>query len=130
MAQEHAIRFLWRTQKWVLLLCGAALIALAVFAAGAMTHGKSYRDPDRRQQTIEPWMTAKFVGRSHHIRPEVARELFGINGRDARRTTMAQIAADKGITFDALKALVLETAQQEDAQKRSDHLRREERRDD
>lgn len=83
----------------------AALIAVAFIVRGAM-FAIWWSDPAHRDQAIEGWMTPRYVARSWDVAPTVVGDALGFDGPPARRRTLAEIAAERGVPLDDLAAAI------------------------
>jgi len=104
------MRRLWRAHR--LVLAGFVLAAaLTLFFAARLTLSLIYwNDPAHRDQAIAGWMTPRYVGHSWRIPPEVLAETLGIEPGSGRPQTLAEIAAERGTTVEALAAAIAAAA--------------------
>ncbi len=109
------MRRLWREYRLVFI--GFVLAsALTLFFAVRLTLSLIYwNDPAHRDQEIAGWMTPRYVGHSWHIPPEVLAETLGIEPGSGRPPTLAEIAAERGTTVEALAAAIEAAAARERA---------------
>ena len=100
------MRRLWRARR--LVLAGFVLAAaMTLFFAARLTLSLIYwNDPAHRDQAIAGWMTPGYVSHSWRIPPEVLAETLGIEPGSGRPPTLAQIAAERGTTVEALAATI------------------------
>ena len=97
------VRHLWQSHRWLLLGFLAAL-ALTLFFAGRAAVFAVYWS-QHRDEAIAGWMTPRYVAMSWDVPPEVVGDAMALS-RDGtgRRTTLAEIAAARGMSLDALEA--------------------------
>lgn len=105
---RHMIRRARRAPRLALALAVALLVA-AVFAL-RLTHAALNWHEVPHDQSIESWMTPRFVVRSWDVPPELVAETLGID-RDGigRRVTLQALADERGMPPERLID-VLETA--------------------
>ena len=94
-----------------------AACVVAFFAGRVVMHQVWRHDPARAEFVIEPWMTPRFVGMRTGVPPELLFETLDINGREARRFTLSEIAEDKGMTVQEVGALLEAAANQAKAER-------------
>ena len=89
---------LWREHR-LLVLGFVLLLALSIFfAVGAI---RQARDFDvAQEQPIAPWMTPRYVARSWDVPRETMMEILGLEAGNPRRRTLADIAAEQGVTVE------------------------------
>lgn len=99
------IAHLWSRHRWLFLGFALALAATVFFAARTVMFALYWTDPAHRDEAIEGWMTPRYVAMSWQIPPEIVADAVGLD-RDgsARRTTLADIAAARGVPVEALAA--------------------------
>lgn len=95
------IRFIKQNK---LLVAGFALVlALTVFFGfGAIQHAREFRGAPT-EQSVEGWMTTRYVAHTWHIPREVMTDLGFEKKTDARRP-LSKIAEERGIPVDELIA--------------------------
>ena len=110
------LRFLWRRHRIAALLLAAALIAASFFGARLVREAVYFANPAHQRQALEPWMSPRYVARSWDLPPEVIIELMQLRP-DAGRSTVAQVAADLGLTLSELEARVAAARARLDAER-------------
>ena len=73
-----------------------------VFAVRLVAFWIYWADPAHRQQVIEPWMTPGYVTHSWGVPPDVAAEALGLARGPGGHRPLADIAEERGVSFDAL----------------------------
>ena len=95
------------------LLTSAFLLAVAIFfffSLRLIVFTIYWSDPANRDQPIEGWMTPRYVIESWHLTPEVMQDALGRPSLPGRRMTMAEIAAELGISLAELSARIEDAA--------------------
>lgn len=89
-------------------LAWAFVLVLAVFlffAARFTMSAVYWSDPRHADQTPAGWMTPRYVARSWDVPPEVIGEALSLTADGSgRRVTLAELAAARGMTVEALSA--------------------------
>jgi hypothetical protein len=62
--------------------------------------------PGAEGAALEGWMTPRYVARVHGLPPEVMQRMFDLPEGDGRRTTLAELAAQRGEPLGAFLARV------------------------
>ncbi|PKP71067.1 MAG: hypothetical protein CVT82_03655 [Alphaproteobacteria bacterium HGW-Alphaproteobacteria-4] len=93
---------LWRTNRWALIGFLLAAVAVLFFAVRMLVSTIYWADPAHRNGPIEGWMTPGMVARSRHLPPEAVADALGLDRGTSRRTTLAEIAAARGVPLEAL----------------------------
>lgn len=99
------ISFFWRRHRVALVVLVTALCAALWFGARLAREAVHFADPAHQRQTLEGWMTPRYVGRSWDLPPDVIMALMELQPGDGRRT-LARIAAERGLTLAELEARV------------------------
>jgi hypothetical protein len=99
------IGHLWKRHRW-LLIGFVAMVALTAFFVVRTVLSTLYWS-DHRDETIAGWMTPRYVAMSWQVPPEVVGEALSLE-RDGsgRRSTLAELAATRGVSVEALAAEV------------------------
>ena len=107
---------LWKTHPR-LLLAFLGLTALALFFAGRILWGAIYW-AEHRNETVRPWMTVGYVGRSWGLEP---REIDARAGLplpvEGHPFTLQEIATQRGVPVAEIIALVEKTVAEMAAEK-------------
>lgn len=96
------IRRIWQAAPVATVILGAALAVSLFFAVRLVAFWIYWADPDHRDQAIAPWMTPGYVAHSWGIPRDLAFETLGLPPASGRPRTLEEIAADRGLTVDAL----------------------------
>jgi len=98
------VRHLWQSHRWLLLGFLAAL-ALTLFFAGRAAVFAVYWS-QHRDEAIAGWMTPGYIAHSWQLPPEVMGAALGLSPEEGegRRLTLAEIAADRGVSVETLAA--------------------------
>jgi len=108
----NTLRRLWQTNRLALIGFALAAVAVVFFAVRMLVFTVYWADPAHRAGPIEGWMTPAMLARTRHIPPEAVARALGL-GRDVpRRTTLAEIAAERGVPLQALIAEILPLLEQ------------------
>ena len=83
-----------------------ALGATGFFAIRFVVHAIYWSQ--HREEPIVSWMTVGYVARSYEVPPELLQEALGITPGERDRRTLAEIAAEQGRDFEALRTALLE----------------------
>ena len=89
------MRRLWRDHPRLVLAFALAL-ALSAFFAGRIVVSAVYWS-SHRQETLSPWMTLGYVGRSWGVDPRALNGAAGLNLPEGSRLTLAEIAQARGV---------------------------------
>jgi hypothetical protein len=73
-----------------------ALLAALVFAARTARDAMGWDQRFAHAPEVAGWMTPRYVARSWHVPPEVVQDALGLDPGDGRRTTIAELAAERG----------------------------------
>lgn len=104
---KHQILTLWAHHRMVLLLFIAAVALLIFFATRTTMSMMYWMDPEHRDQTLEGWMTPRYVQMSYDIPPDyLGPALFLDKDAPMKRRTLTEIAADNDITLAELQARI------------------------
>ena len=99
------IAHLWARHRWLLLATVAALALAVFFGVRAVLFGLYWSG--HRDETIAGWMTPRYVAMSWDVPPEVVGEALALApDGSGRRITLADLAAERGMSVEALGAEV------------------------
>jgi len=87
-----------------------ATVVAVLFALRSVSMMIYWSDPDHRDQSIEGWMTPRYVARSWHLPPEVMIGAIGGSQMPDPRRPLNEIAADQGITLLELTTRITDAA--------------------
>lgn len=102
----QTLKLLWRDNKVLLAGFVLALAVMLFFALRTAMFWIYWADPAHRNQTIEPWMTPRYIAHSWDVPPPVVGDALGLEP-GGPRITMADVAAREGIGFETLVARVM-----------------------
>lgn len=103
------------SQKWAvggLLLSFVFTIALAVAYLPSAIY---FNDPDHQQETLEAWMTPRYLTLSYELPRPVVLDLLGIKEGDDHPRRLDRIAENLGISLEELTQIVRAKAEDERA---------------
>ncbi|MEO0543231.1 MAG: hypothetical protein AAFY99_05370 [Pseudomonadota bacterium] len=102
------LTYLWTRQRWPFLAFIVGFAALMWFGGHFVANFLYFNDPAHRNQTLEAWMTPRYVSLSYAVPPE---RLFPVLGLDPegphRKVRLGEIALEQGVTLEELQARVL-----------------------
>ena len=116
------MKFLRHMMKHQPIASAIFAIALAVclfFGGNFVADFIYFHDPAHRNQSLEGWMTPRYVGMSYSLPEPVIREIFHLDEFKGERLHLSGIAERLGKTLPELEAEVL-AAQQERRDRRRD----------
>ncbi len=103
-----ALKYFVSKQPLAFGICVLALGTMLVFAVNFALTFVYFHDPEHRNQALEGWMRPRYVAMSYHLPPGVLANILEIAPppeRKAReRLTMADVAAQQGVTLEELTA--------------------------
>jgi len=100
----------WAKSPVLTLLFAVALIGTIGFGVRTAMLAVYWSDPAHRNQTIESWMTPRYVSMSYRLPPEVLGPVLGLDPQRPPRETMDHIAGRLGLTLEQVEARVRATA--------------------
>lgn len=110
---KYLVKHHWRALAvFVLAAC-----LVVFFASRVVMHQVWRNDPARAEFVVKPWMTPRFVGMRMGVPPEMLFEMLDVDGRDARRMTLAQIAEQKGLPMEAVQTMLSDAAATAEAER-------------
>jgi len=95
---------LWKDHKLAATAFVAALVVALFFAARLAYFTVYWSDPAHLKQPIEDWMTVGYVARSYGIPRDQLAEAIAVKPTPGQRRTLADIATERGVDTDTLKA--------------------------
>jgi hypothetical protein len=102
----RSLGHLWLRQRVLLVLFVLALGLTGFFVVRLVVVGIHWSNPAHHDAVIEGWMPLRYVARSWDVPPEVLGAALGL--RAVARLTVADIAAARGSTVEAVRADLLE----------------------
>lgn len=87
-----------------------AVVLMVLFAVRGVVSMAYWSDPTRQDQSIQDWMTPRYVARSWHLPPEVMFTAIGETTMPEKRKPLHEIAAARGISFEELQARIVAAA--------------------
>jgi hypothetical protein len=101
---------LWADHKALTLAFGTALFVTVFFAVRLVLFSVYWADPSHHSQTLEDWMTPRYVAYSYRLPPEdVLRALSG-GAEVARRPTLADLSEITGQSLEDMQTVIEELA--------------------
>lgn len=111
------VRYLLNRQPIAFAVCLVALLAAAVFGGRFITEALYFSNPAHRYQSLEPWMSPRYVSHSYDLPREVVADVFGIDleaeraeDRRDKPPRMREIAQRQGLSIAELEAKLRATA--------------------
>ena len=104
------IKRAWAKSPALTLLFAAALVGTIGFGVRTASLAIYWSDPAHRNQTIEGWMTPRYVSMSYRVPPEVLGPVLGLDPQRPQRETIDHIADRLGLTLEQVEARVREAA--------------------
>jgi hypothetical protein len=102
----RSLGHLWLRQRVLLVLFVLALGLTGFFVVRLVVVSIHWSNPAHHDAVIEGWMPLRYVARSWDVPPEVLGAALGL--RAVARLTVADIAAARGSTVEAVRADLLE----------------------
>lgn len=99
-----ALLKLWKDHRIAATAFIVALVVALFFAARLAYFMIYWSDPAHRNQPIEDWMTVGYVARSYGVPRDQLAEAIAVKPSPGQRRTLADIAAERGVDTDTLKA--------------------------
>ncbi len=101
-------RYISAMRRHPLLTLGFTLATLmtVMFAVRSVVFMVYWSDPDKKDQDIQGWMTARYVAQSWHLPPKVMYMALGTEKMPGRRQTLSEIAINQGISLAELQARI------------------------
>lgn len=101
------LKFTWRKHPVLSGIFALALLAVAFFAINVGRHWLYFKNPDHYEQTLEPWMTPRYVGMSWGLPREMIEDVMELpRDGEGRPPKVKDIAARMGLTLPELQARV------------------------
>lgn len=98
---------IWRAHKVLSLAFLAAILLTLLFGVRMVVFAVYWMDPAHRDQTLEGWMTPRYVAQSYELPPEVTALAIGVPYPPQNRgQTLADIAENQGVTLTELQARI------------------------
>ncbi len=104
------VRTFWRKHRLLLLAFIAAIAVTAFFAVRLLVFTLYWADPDHRRQSLEDWMTPRYVAHSYNLPHDVVREVLELDAEEGKRRTLADIADASDLTLEEMQRRIDETA--------------------
>ena len=100
----RTFRKLWATNRLLLMGFTAAFAITLFFGIRVISSAIYWNDPAHRNQTIEGWMTIRYVANSWQVPPKVIVDaLASPPSREGRPVRLQDIALSEGITVEELR---------------------------
>ncbi len=96
------LRRLWRHQRLATIGFVLASAATVFFAVRFIVFTLYWSDPAHQNQPLQPWMTLPYVAHSWQVPPEALLPALGLTRLPPRRTSLAELAAQMGISQQTL----------------------------
>ena len=97
---------LWRGQPIAVTLFILALSVTLFFGFRMVAFAIYWADPAHRDQELLGWMTPRYVAHSWRVPPEVLGNALSLRPGEGRPLTLAEIAAQKGVSLAELIAQI------------------------
>ena len=99
-----SITQLWRAHRGLFIVFLVALSLTSFFLVRTVIFTLHWANPAHQEQTIEGWMPIRYIARSWNVPPEVLTEALDLETGERPRLTVAEIAAERGESVDAIAA--------------------------
>ncbi|WIV49476.1 hypothetical protein QQG91_07255 [Marivivens sp. LCG002] len=93
---RHLISFI-RHHKYMSLAFVVALSATMFFAFDVLSDARNWKDPQSRNVDPQVWMTPMYIAHSWKVDPKELGAAIGITERPRKRTTLEDIAKERGV---------------------------------
>lgn len=98
---------IWRAHKILSLAFFVAILLTLLFGVRTVVFTVYWMDPAHRDQTLEGWMTPRYVAQSYELPPEATALAIGVPyPPENRGQTLAEIAKNQGVTLAELQARI------------------------
>jgi hypothetical protein len=111
MSMRHALGYLWHNNRAVVVAFVAVAVVTLAFGARAVLFGFYWSDPAHHDQTLQGWMTPRYIARSWKVPPEVVVEALEMPMEPARRVTLEELAIERDMPMPELAATVREAVE-------------------
>nr|WP_321458409.1 hypothetical protein [uncultured Cohaesibacter sp.] len=101
-----AFRYFWKEQPVALSVFVLAVVLLLFFGVRFVDRFLYFHDPAHRNQSLEPWMTPRYVGMSYKLPRDVIFDVMELGETEGRRISVGEIAQRMGISLDELETRV------------------------
>jgi len=103
---KSRLAHLWADHKLLFLSFVLALAVTLFFAIRSVTFLIYWSDPSHRNQSLEAWMTPRYIAHSHDVPLDMVSETLGLAGlpaaRPTQKPTLHWIARHKNVPLEAL----------------------------
>jgi hypothetical protein len=110
-----AARALWRRHRLLFLAFVVAIAVTVFFAVRLLLFTVYWVDPDHRRQSLEDWMTPRYVAHAYDLSLEEVREVLELEPGDGKRRTLAEIVETSELTLAEIQRRIDEAARVEGA---------------
>ncbi|MDF1854110.1 hypothetical protein [Pseudooceanicola sp.] len=104
MSDRPALTRLIRQHPLALSLFALASLAALFFVVRTLVFMIYWTDPSHRDQTLEAWMTPRYIAHSWHVPPQDLAAFLRLPMPPPQRATLAEIAARDGVPVEQLIA--------------------------
>ncbi|SNY91943.1 hypothetical protein SAMN04515647_2185 [Cohaesibacter sp. ES.047] len=101
-----ALRYFWKEQPVALSALILALCVLVFFGARFAMSFIYFQDPTHRNETLQKWMTPKYVGMSYRLPRDVIHDVMQLEDFEGKRIKLEDVAERMGITLKELEQRV------------------------
>lgn len=96
----HRVKDLWTHNRYLLITFLTVLALAGFFGMRAGSQFIYWSDPAHQDQTLEGWMTPRYVSRSYDLPLQIVQEAFlMITDAPPRRISLETLAAKNGLTL-------------------------------
>ncbi|MEE9388348.1 MAG: hypothetical protein V3U96_07040 [Paracoccaceae bacterium] len=92
----------WRRRPVIMSGFVLALVFACLFAFRSVAFMIYWSDPSHQNQTIQGWMTPRYIAHSWRVPPKVVRQALQLDAMPQRRQSLTQIADQKDIPLEVL----------------------------
>lgn len=104
------MRRLWRQYRLLSIAFLLAGALTAFFAVRLVASWIYWNDPAHRDVQIAGWMTPRYVAHSWRLPPELVADTLDLERPTGPPPTLAEVAAERGVTVEDLAARIEEAA--------------------
>ena len=100
------LKELWKTNRLMLIAFVIAAFLTAMFLVRTVVFTVYWADPAHRDQSIEPWMTVRYVSNSWDLPRDEMIAALGFEPENGRFQTFGDIAQSRGLSLEDITARI------------------------
>ncbi len=105
-SHHRGIRVRWQEHRLLFTAFALVVAATVYFILHLVFASTWWADPRHQFQSLEPWMTPRYVAHSWGLTPEELMEIWPLNPQDGRRFTLDEFSRETGLSLTELQALL------------------------